>query len=148
MRPRSHRSPLWIHPCWWQWHPRRMTYLSMELDEYLDGGCQCVGLRPGCARLVRIKLFLSFPNDLQKVKKSCSQERFKKVKCEKKLMPLQKLLCQHKNQFYWISKDHLLFWHKMFCTATACTICKWIFGTTQKIWTDTKHFGTCKRTRH
>ena len=28
------------------------------------------------------------------------------------------------------------------------TICKWIFGLAQKIWTSPKHFGTCKRTRH
>ena len=33
----------------------------------------------------------------------------------------------------------------MFVTAT---ICKYIFGLAQKIWTSPKHFGTCKRTRH
>ena len=35
--------------------------------------------------------------------------------------------------------------HKMFVTGT---ICKYIFGLTQKIWTGKKHFATCKRTRH
>ena len=34
-----------------------------------------------------------------------------------------------------LNANHFLFWHK-------------IVGTTQKIWTGTKHFGTCKRTRH
>ena len=41
--------------------------------------------------------------------------------------------------------NHLFVWHKMFVTAT---ICKWIFGLAQKIWTSPKHFGSCKRTRH
>ena len=44
-----------------------------------------------------------------------------------------------------LNANHLFVWHKMFVTAT---ICKYIFGLTQKIWTGTKHFGTCKRTRH
>ena len=43
-----------------------------------------------------------------------------------------------------LNANHLLVWHKMFVTGT---ICKQIFGPTQKIWTSTKHFGTCKRTR-
>ena len=42
-----------------------------------------------------------------------------------------------------LNADHLFVWHKMFVTAT---ICKQIFGLAQKIWTSTKHFGTCKRT--
>ena len=42
-----------------------------------------------------------------------------------------------------LNANHLLFWHKMFVTGT---MCKKIFGTTQNIWTRTKHFGTCKRT--
>ena len=29
-----------------------------------------------------------------------------------------------------------------------CTKCNQIFGLAQKIWTGTKHFETCKRTRH
>ena len=40
---------------------------------------------------------------------------------------------------------YLFVWRKMFVTAT---ICKYIFGLAQKIWTSTKHFGNCKRTRH
>jgi hypothetical protein len=44
-----------------------------------------------------------------------------------------------------LNANHLLVWHKMFVTGT---ICKKNFGLTQKIWTSTKHFGTCKRTRH
>ena len=43
-----------------------------------------------------------------------------------------------------LNANHLLVWHKMFVTVT---ICNKIFGQTQKIWTSTKHFGTCKRTR-
>jgi hypothetical protein len=44
-----------------------------------------------------------------------------------------------------LNANHLFVWHKMFVTAT---ICKYIFGLAQKIWTSPKHFGTCKRTRH
>ena len=44
-----------------------------------------------------------------------------------------------------LNANHLFVWHKIFVTAT---ICKWIFGLAQKIWTSPKHFGTCKRTRH
>ena len=44
-----------------------------------------------------------------------------------------------------LNVNHLFVWHKMFVTGT---ICKYIFGPTQKIWTGTKHFATCKRTRH
>ena len=36
-------------------------------------------------------------------------------------------------------------WHKSFWIGTKCSQ---IFGLTQKIWTGTKHFATCKRTRH
>ena len=35
--------------------------------------------------------------------------------------------------------------HKSFWRGTKCSQ---IFGLTQKIWTGTKHFATCKRTRH
>ena len=35
--------------------------------------------------------------------------------------------------------------HKSFWRGTKCSQ---IFGLTQKIWTSTKHFATCKRTRH
>ena len=44
-----------------------------------------------------------------------------------------------------LNANHLFVWLKMFVTGT---ICKLIFGLAQKIWTSTKHFGTCKRTRH
>ena len=44
-----------------------------------------------------------------------------------------------------LNASHLFVWHKMFVTTT---ICKKKFGLAQKIWTSTKHFGTCKRTRH
>ena len=35
--------------------------------------------------------------------------------------------------------------HKRFWRGTKCSL---IFGLAQNIWTSTKHFGTCKRTRH
>ena len=44
-----------------------------------------------------------------------------------------------------LNATHLFVWHKMFATAT---IYKSIFGLTQTNWTSTKHFGTCKSTRH
>ena len=44
-----------------------------------------------------------------------------------------------------LNANHLFVWHKIF---VAGTICKLIFGPTQKTWTGTKHFATCKRTRH
>ena len=44
-----------------------------------------------------------------------------------------------------LNANHLFVWHKMFVTAT---ICKYIFGLAQKIWTSPKHLGTFKRTRH
>ena len=44
-----------------------------------------------------------------------------------------------------LNANHLFVWHKMFVTTT---ICKKKFGLAQKIWTSTKHFGICKRTRH
>ena len=44
-----------------------------------------------------------------------------------------------------LNANHLFVWHKMFVTGA---ICKQIFGLVQKIWTGTKHFGTCKWTRH
>ena len=44
-----------------------------------------------------------------------------------------------------LKANHPIVWHRMFVTAT---ICKQNFGLAQKIWTSTKYFGTCKRTRH
>ena len=43
-----------------------------------------------------------------------------------------------------LNTNHIFVWHKMFVTAT---LCKYIFGLTQKFWNSTKHFVTCKRTR-
>ena len=39
-----------------------------------------------------------------------------------------------------LNANHLIVWHKMFVTAT---ICKYIFGLVQKIWTSPKYFETC-----
>ena len=52
------------------------------------------------------------------------------------LVPLQKLSYRHKKQVYWMQIIFFVL-HKMFVTGTIC-----IF-----IWSSTKHFGTCKRTR-
>ena len=60
------------------------------------------------------------------------------------LVPFQKLLCRHKNQFYWMQIIFLLR-HKILVTAT---ICKYLFCLAQKLWTSPKHFRTCKRTWH
>ena len=49
------------------------------------------------------------------------------------------------NKTILLNANHYFVWHKMFVTGT---IRKQIFGPTQNIWTGTKHFGTCKRTRH
>ena len=38
--------------------------------------------------------------------------------------------------------------HKHLVPKRWFTLCKIGFGLAQKIWTGTKHFGTCKRTRH
>ena len=68
-------------------------------------------------------------------------------------------LSQHKNLFtYCASHKHFVPDKKMICIQQNCFLC-WhksfwrgtkysqIFGLAQKIWTITKHFGTCKRTR-
>ena len=59
-------------------------------------------------------------------------------------MPLQKLLCRHKKQFYWMQIIFLsgtnFLWLPQYVNR--------FFGLAQKIWTCPKHFGTCKRTRH
>ena len=57
-------------------------------------------------------------------------------------------LCQTKNLFTNIlcsTKRLFAFSKIVFCAGTKCSQ---IFGLAQKIWTGTKHFGTCKRTRH
>ena len=55
----------------------------------------------------------------------------------KNFVPDKKMICIQKNCF--------LCRHKSFWRGTKCSQ---IFGLAQKIWTGTKHFGTCKRTRH
>ena len=55
----------------------------------------------------------------------------------KHFVPSQKLILPNTN--------HLFVGLKILVTAT---ICKYIFGLAQKMWTSTKHFGTCKRSRY
>ena len=55
----------------------------------------------------------------------------------KHFVPDKKMICIQKN---WFLCRHKSFWRG--------TKCRQIFGLAQKIWTGTKHFGTCKRTRH
>ena len=46
-----------------------------------------------------------------------------------------------------LNENHLLVWGKMFGTGTICIL---IFGLALalKIWTSTKYFGTCRKTKH
>ena len=44
-----------------------------------------------------------------------------------------------------LTANHLFVWYKIFVIAT---ICEYIFGLAQKIWTSSKHFWNRKRTRH
>ena len=78
------------------------------------------------------KMFCAGPNFLSQLKNLTALSASSKT-----FVPAQKPIL--------LIANHLFVWHKMFVTAT---ICKQIFGATQKIWTGTKHFGTCKRTRH
>ena len=55
----------------------------------------------------------------------------------KRFVPNKKIICIQDNCSLSSQKS---FWKG--------TKCKQIFGLSQKIWTGTKHFGTCKRTRH
>ena len=55
----------------------------------------------------------------------------------KHFVPDKKMICIQQNCF--------LCQHKSFWRSTKCSQ---IFGLAQKIWTGTKRFGTCKRTRH
>ena len=79
------------------------------------------------------KIFCTGPNVLSHSKNLIAFSAFSKT-----FRPAQKPILLNANR--------LLVWHKMFMTGI--TIRKKIFGPTQKIWTDTKHFGTCERTRH
>jgi hypothetical protein len=53
---------------------------------------------------------------------------------------------------YFASHKHFVPDKKMICIQQNCFLCQHkcsqIFGLAQKIWTGTKHFGTCKRTGH
>ena len=60
------------------------------------------------------------------------------------LVILQKLLCQQIKQFYWMQ---IITLSGTKCMLLAQYVNKF-FCPTQTIWTGTKHFGTCKRTRH
>ena len=55
----------------------------------------------------------------------------------------QTFCARQKNDLHSVKK--FLCRHKSFWRGTKCSL---IFGLAQKIWTGTKHFGTCKRTRH
>jgi hypothetical protein len=57
------------------------------------------------------------------------------------------ILCQSQT-FCARQKDDLLSVKLVFVPAQRGTKCSQIFGLAEKIWTGTKHFGTCKRTRH
>ena len=78
------------------------------------------------------KMFCAVPNFLSQPKNLTAFSASLKI-----LVPAQNPML--------LNANHLFVLHKMFVTAT---ICKWIFGQAQKIWTSPKHFGTCKRTRH
>ena len=80
----------------------------------------------GCKMLCAGPNFLSQPKNLTAF--SASSKTF---------VPAQKPIL--------LNANHHFVWNKIFVTGT---ICKNIFGPTQKIWTGTKHFATCKRTRH
>ena len=67
---------------------------------------------------------------------------------------LDQILCARPIFFFYIlwqsqtfcaRENWFLCRHKSFWRGTKCSL---IFGLAQKIWTSTKHFGTCKRTRH
>ena len=60
------------------------------------------------------------------------------------IVAVTNILCQTKRWFAF-SKNWFLCRHKSFWRGTKCSQ---IFVLAQKIWTSTKHFGTCKRTRH
>ena len=78
------------------------------------------------------KFFCAGPNFLSQPKNltafSASHKHF---------VPDKKMICIQQN---WFLCRHKSFWKG--------TKCSQIFGLAQKIWTGTKNFGTCKRTRH
>ena len=78
------------------------------------------------------KMFFADPNFLSQPKNLTAFRASSKT-----FVPAQKPIL--------LTANHLFVWHKVFVTGT---IRKQIFGPTRKIWTGTKHFATCKRTRH
>ena len=78
------------------------------------------------------KMFCAGPNILVQ-----TQNLFTYCASHKHFAPDKKVICI---QQHWFLCLHKSFWRG--------TKCSQIFGLTQKIWTGTKYFGTCKRTRH
>ena len=78
------------------------------------------------------KMFCAGPNFLSQPKNLLTY-----CASHKHFDPDKKMICIQQNWFLW---RHKSFWRG--------TKCSQIFGLAQKIWTGTKHFGTCKRTRH
>ena len=74
------------------------------------------------------KKFWARPNFLYQSKKLFTYKIF---------VPDKKMICIQEN---WFLCRHKSFWRG--------TKCSQILGLAQKIWTGSKHFGTCKRTRH
>ena len=112
-----------------EWFIRETKTWPFYLDRYLEHLLN-IWLMPcpftGCKIFCAGQNFLTQPKHLTAF--SASSKTF---------VPAQKLIL--------VNANHLLVWHKMFVTGT---MCKWIFSLTQKIWTGSKHFATCKRTRH
>ena len=78
------------------------------------------------------KMFCAGPNFLSQPK-----NLFTFCAIHKHFVPDKKMICIQQNCFLCRRKS---FWRG--------TKCSQIFWLAQKIWTGTKHFGTCKRTRH
>ena len=97
---------------------------------------------------------LNLPNDLEMITYALSFYRSQNVLCWSKFFePDQKfiyVLCQ--SQTFCARTNDDLHTAKLFFVSVQNfwrgTKCSQIFGLAQNIWTDTKHFGTCKRTRH
>ena len=88
--------------------------------------------RPMPCPLTSPKMFCDVPHFLCQTKNV-----FTYCVGHRNFVPVKKMICIQKN---WFLCRHKSFWRG--------TKCRQIFGLAQKIWTGTKHFGTCKRTRH
>ena len=112
----------------------------------------CMTFRSETAEAIYSKFILQKPTKL--VSYAMSFYRSQNVLCRSNFFVSHKkfiyILCQSQ-KFCATQKNYLhsvkLFfcWHKRFWRGTKCSQ---MFELTQKIWTGTKHFGTCKRTRH